>query len=137
MAPTGAKAVEAAGSNGQPPWVRWARYSSRKYWIELEIGLVALVAIIAGLVTAAALVRPSRSVLDLEPVPTGLAIPRQGPARPVASKGKGEGGKGEDRQGSGARAGGGAGGMGAGMGAGAGMGLGAGLAADTDRDPPG
>ena len=78
-----------------------------------------------------------RSVLDLEPVPTGLAIPRQGPARPVASKGKGEGGKGEDRQGSGARAGGGAGGMGAGMGAGAGMGLGAGLAADTDRDPPG
>lgn len=78
-----------------------------------------------------------RSVLDLEPVPTGLAIPRQGPARPVATKGKGEGGKGEDRQGGGARAGGGAGGMGAGMGAGAGMGLGAGLAADPDRDPPG
>lgn len=77
-----------------------------------------------------------RSVLDLEPVPTGLAIPRQGPARPAATKGKGEGGKGEDRQGGGARAGGGAG-MGAGMGAGAGMGLGAGLAADPDRDPPG
>ena len=33
--------VEAAGSNGQPPWVRCARYSSRKYLIELEIGLVA------------------------------------------------------------------------------------------------
>jgi hypothetical protein len=78
-----------------------------------------------------------RSVLDLEPVPTGLAIPRQGPARPVATKGKGEGGKGEDRQGGGARAAGGAGGMGAGMGAGVGMGLGAGLAADPDRDPPG
>ena len=78
-----------------------------------------------------------RSVLDLEPGPTGLAIPRQGPARPVATKGKGEGGKGEDRQGGGARASGGAGGMGAGMGAGAGMGLGAGLAADPDRDPPG
>ena len=31
----------AAGSNGQPPCGRWARYSSRKYWIELEIGLVA------------------------------------------------------------------------------------------------
>src|SRR6478609_8292279 len=40
-APTGAKAVEAAGSNGQPPWVRCARYSSRKCWIELEMGLVA------------------------------------------------------------------------------------------------
>ena len=36
-----AKAVEAAGSNGQPPWLRCARYSSRKYLIELEIGLVA------------------------------------------------------------------------------------------------
>ncbi|PPJ42401.1 MULTISPECIES: hypothetical protein [unclassified Pseudoxanthomonas] len=78
-----------------------------------------------------------RSVLDLEPVPTGLAIPRQGPARPVATKGKGEGGKGEDRQAGGTRAGSGAGGVGAGMGAGAGMGLGAGLASDPDRDPPG
>lgn len=78
-----------------------------------------------------------RGVLDLGPVPTDLAIPRQGPARPAPNaKGKGEGGKGEDRQG-GARGGGGAGGMGAGMGAGAGMGLGAGLAADPDRDPPG
>lgn len=78
-----------------------------------------------------------RGVLDLEPVPSDLAIPRQGPARPAANaKGKGEGGKGEDRQG-GARGGGGAGGMGAGMGAGAGMGLGAGLAVDPDRDPPG
>lgn len=78
-----------------------------------------------------------RGVLDLEPVPSDLDIPRQGPARPVPNaKGKGEGGKGEDRQGSG-RGGGGAGGMGAGMGAGAGMGLGAGLAVDPDRDPPG
>ena len=78
-----------------------------------------------------------RGVLDLEPVPSDLDIPRQGPARPVPNaKGKGEGGKGEDRQGSG-RGGGGAGGMGAGVGAGAGMGLGAGLAVDPDRDPPG
>lgn len=78
-----------------------------------------------------------RRVLDLEPVPSDLDIPRQGPARPAPNaKGKGEGGKGEDRQG-GARGGGGAGGIGAGMGAGAGMGLGAGLAADPDRDPAG
>ena len=41
LAPSAAKTVEAAGSNGQPPSVRWARYSSRKYWIELVIGLVA------------------------------------------------------------------------------------------------
>ena len=76
-----------------------------------------------------------RSVLDLEPIPAGLSIPRQGPARPVANKGKGEGGKGEGR-GDGERGGGGgAGGMGAGMGAGAGLGIGAGMAIDPDRDP--
>ncbi len=77
-----------------------------------------------------------RSVLDLDPIPSGLAIPRQGPARPVVAKGKGEGGKGEGR-GDGERAGGGgAGGMGAGMGAGAGLGMGAGMAMDPDGDPP-
>jgi len=70
-----------------------------------------------------------RSVLDLEPIPAGLDIPRQGPARPVAAKGKGEGGKGEGR-GDGAR-GGGAGGMSAG----AGLGMGAGMAMDPERDP--
>jgi hypothetical protein len=75
-----------------------------------------------------------RSVLDLEPIPAGLDIPRQGPARPVANKGKGEGGKGEGR-GDGERGGGGgAGGMGAGMGAGAGLGMGAGMAMDPERD---
>jgi hypothetical protein len=73
-----------------------------------------------------------RSVLDLEPIPAGLDIPRQGPARPVANKGKGEGGKGEGR-GDGERGGGG-GGMGAGMGAGAGLGMGAGMAMDPERD---
>ena len=41
VAPAGAKSVEAAASNGQPPWLRWARYSSRKNLIELEIGLTA------------------------------------------------------------------------------------------------
>ena len=79
-----------------------------------------------------------RGVLDLEPIPVGLDIPRQGPARPVAAKRKGEGGKGEGR-GDGGRGGGGgadgAGGMGAGMGAGAGLGMGAGMAMDPDRDP--
>lgn len=73
-----------------------------------------------------------RSVLDLEPIPSGLDIPRQGPARPVATKGKGDGGKGENR-GDGER--GGAGGMGAGLGAGAGLGMGAGMAMDPERDP--
>jgi hypothetical protein len=73
-----------------------------------------------------------RSVLDLDPIPSGLAIPRQGPARPVAAKGKGEGGKGDGR-GDGGRGGG--GGTGAGMGAGAGLGMGAGMAMDPDRDP--
>lgn len=72
-----------------------------------------------------------RSVLDLEPIPSGLSIPRQGPARPVANKGKGEGGKGDGERGGE----GGAGGMGAGMGAGAGLGMGAGMAIDPDRDP--
>ena len=70
-----------------------------------------------------------RSVLDLQPIPSAVSIPRQGPARPVASKGRGEGGKGEGRQGGG---GGGAGMGAAGIGAGAGMGIGA--AADPERD---
>ena len=45
-----------------------------------------------------------RQVLDLDPVPAGLAIPKQGPARPAASRGggKGEGGERESsRQGGG------------------------------------
>lgn len=73
-----------------------------------------------------------RSVLDLEPIPPSLSIPKQGPARPVASKGKGEGAKGEGRQGGGA---GGAGMGAAGVGAGAGMGIGMGAGGETDRDP--
>ena len=75
-----------------------------------------------------------RGVLDLEPIPVGLDIPRQGPARPVAAKGKGEGGKGEGRGDGGRGGGGGAGGMGAGMGAGAGLGMGAGMTMDPERD---
>lgn len=72
-----------------------------------------------------------RQVLDLDPVPADLAIPRQGPARVVAGKGgKSEGGKGE-----GGEKGGKAGGMGGGMmGAGMGVGVGGSLAADDDRE---
>ncbi|KAF1709277.1 hypothetical protein CSC70_10705 [Pseudoxanthomonas kalamensis DSM 18571] len=63
-----------------------------------------------------------RRALDLEPVPTELVIPRQGPARVVAAaKGKNEGG------GKGGGGGGAGGGMAAaGMGMGAGMNMGAG-----------
>ncbi len=75
-----------------------------------------------------------RGVLDLEPIPPSLAIPRQGPARPVASKGKGDGAKGEGRQGGGGGAGGAGMGM-AGMGAGAGMGVGMGAGSEPDREP--
>jgi len=76
-----------------------------------------------------------RGVLDLDPVPSGLAIPRQGPSRPSsASKGKGDGAREEGKQGG--RGGGmGGGGMGGGLAAGGlGMGLGAGLTDETDQD---
>jgi hypothetical protein len=54
-----------------------------------------------------------RQVLDLEPVPTQLAIPRQGPTRMPASRGKGD----EGKKGGGAKGGGGGlGGMGGGLG---------------------
>jgi hypothetical protein len=58
-----------------------------------------------------------RQVLNLEPIPGHLSIPKQGPLRPSASRGKGEGGSKEE----GKR--GGAGGMGGGGMAGGGMGL--------------
>ena len=60
-----------------------------------------------------------RQALDLDPIPTGLAIPMQGPARPSVSggRGKGEGAKEAGRQG-----GGGSGGGGMGMGGGGGFG---------------
>jgi hypothetical protein len=72
-----------------------------------------------------------RGVLDLDPVPSGLGIPRQGPARPSGSgaKSKGEGSGKDDAKGSGK-------GMGAGAGAGMGMGVGLGgsLVAEDDAD---
>jgi len=64
-----------------------------------------------------------RDALDLEPIPSHLQIPPQGPARP-STGGAGGNRKAGEAQGSGSR--GGAGGQGAGMGAG-GLGLGAGL----------
>ncbi|MET0226273.1 MAG: hypothetical protein ABW187_07530, partial [Dokdonella sp.] len=72
-----------------------------------------------------------RTVLDLEPVSPQLEIPRQGPARPSAARGKGEAGaKDEARQGGGKGMGGGAGG---GAGSAAGFGLGAGYGDDDEH----
>src|SRR5689334_20454838 len=73
-----------------------------------------------------------RRVLDLEPVPAHLPIPRQGPARPVAGGGKGARGDGSREE---AKGGGNKGGGGGGLGVGLGMGLGGGLAMDHDDDP--
>jgi hypothetical protein len=70
-----------------------------------------------------------RRVLDLEPVPAGLPIPKQGPARPSGNRGKGEGGARE-----GGKAGGGRGMGGGGMAAGAGLGLGGALGADDEHE---
>jgi uncharacterized membrane protein YgcG len=76
-----------------------------------------------------------RQVLDLEPVPAQLQIPKQGPARPSSTaRGKGDGGA---RSGGGGQGGQGSQGGGAGGGA---MGIGGGAAAgamfgsDLDRD---
>jgi hypothetical protein len=62
-----------------------------------------------------------REALDLDPIPAGLAIPLQGPARPTASGGRDKADKAEGRQG-----GGGGGGMGMGGGVGGGLGPGPG-----------
>lgn len=70
-----------------------------------------------------------RKVLDLEPVSKNVAIPRQGPARVAAQKGKSDDGKGDGRKGD-AGQGGGKGSGGFGGGAALGMGLGTGAASD-------
>jgi heme exporter protein D len=71
-----------------------------------------------------------RKVLDLEPVPVSVVIPRQGPARVIAAKGKGDNAAKGD-----ARSGGGKGGAGLGGGAaGAGLGLSGGIALDDEND---
>jgi len=75
-----------------------------------------------------------RSVLDLDPIAADVVIPKQGPARPGASKGGGR----ESGERDGARGGGGSGkgggDMAAGAGAGMGVGLGGGLLAADDEE---
>jgi type II secretory pathway pseudopilin PulG len=80
-----------------------------------------------------------RDVLDLDPIPSSLAIPKQGPARPGSGGGKGGGGGGaRDDAKSGGRGGGGGGGggMGGGMGGaaigGGALGFGASHSLDDD-----
>ncbi len=79
-----------------------------------------------------------RQVLDLEPVPSGLEIPKQGPLRPGGSGSRGGGGGGGDARGGegrgGNRAGGGGGGLGGGA-AGVG-GAGAVMLAGSEQDDP-
>ncbi len=70
-----------------------------------------------------------RSVLDLDPVPADLVIPKQGPARPGAVKGND--GKGNAERGGGGGKG---GDMAAGAGAGMGLGLGGGIAMANDEE---
>ncbi len=76
-----------------------------------------------------------REVLDLDPIPAGVVIPNQGPARPsgASGRGRGEGGNGGGGRGGGGSGGGGSGGGGGGGmmmgGMGAGMGMGVGLGA--------
>ncbi|SDR21708.1 hypothetical protein SAMN05443245_3631 [Paraburkholderia fungorum] len=73
-----------------------------------------------------------RKVLDLDPVPRGMPIPAQGPARPSGgAKGKDGGGGG----GEGGKTGGGGGGMGGGGGGGGGMGGAGSLAHGSSHHP--
>ena len=76
-----------------------------------------------------------RAALDLDPVPPGLVLPSQGPARPPPSGGRGKGERGGEEARPRGGGEGGAGGSGGGMGAGMGMGLGA--AGGAEEPPPG
>lgn len=71
-----------------------------------------------------------REALDIGPIPTDLAVPRQGPTRPSSSGGRGKGESGREDSGKGT----GGAGMGGGMGMGSGMGGGFGVGSDPD-DP--
>ncbi len=73
-----------------------------------------------------------RTVLDLEPVPPALTIPKQGPTRPSGSGGGGGGGKGRGGAGGEERGGGGGGGGGGRGGGGGGVGIGYGHAGAAD-----
>lgn len=75
-----------------------------------------------------------RQVLDLDPVPRELQIPKQGPTRPSANRGKVEGGAKDDAKGGNARGGGGGGGgMGGGGFGGGGGGMGTHGTLDDDE----
>lgn len=122
-------AVEAALSDvillGTEEQVRLAAHAASELVAGREVETAALVVSLRSFI---------REVLDLDPMPGGLTLPRQGPARPAAGGGARGAGRGElGREGgrSGGRGGGGgAGGMGAG--AGGGLGLGIGSAAGHD-----
>ena len=85
-----------------------------------------------------------REVLDLDPIPAEVTIPRQGPLRTAAGGGSGRGagaGRSDGARGAGAGMGGGGGAVGAGGGAAAGMGLGGAAlhrddVIDTDEGQP-
>ena len=62
-----------------------------------------------------------RDVLNLDPVPAGLVIPKQGPTRTAGARAKGDGGKDDARQGGAGKGGGGAAMVGGAGGAGLGM----------------
>jgi len=72
-----------------------------------------------------------RSVLDLEPVPVGTSLLKQGPSRPGGAGGKGKEGGGRDEAHGGGKSGGGAG---AAAGGGMGMGLGLGVGSHLDDE---
>lgn len=86
-----------------------------------------------------------REVLELDPIPASVVIPKQGPLRPAGGGGKGAGGAGRDRDGGGGGggggksggggAGGGGGGGGGGMAGGLGAGMGIGAAGGAAADP--
>ncbi|MDX3899680.1 MAG: hypothetical protein QHC40_04080 [Sphingobium sp.] len=79
-----------------------------------------------------------REALDLDPIPSDLAIPMQGPTRPSGAGGRDKGERGQARQGGGSAGGGGAGGMGMGGGTAGGLGLGLGMhEAGEDSAPSG
>lgn len=74
-----------------------------------------------------------RGVLDLDPVPGDVAIPKQGPARPSGGGGKQGARAGDDAARGERNRGGGGGGLGAGLGMGAGLGGGLGAGIDDDE----
>jgi len=70
-----------------------------------------------------------RQVLDLDPVPSHVTIPKQGPARVVAARSAGKGGENKERAGSGEGKG-----MGGGAVTGLGLGIGGSMAAEQEPE---